>query len=88
MNNTRLLTVIILLQVLTIANQWFTGPAAPSLVSPAQAQVPDAGAQRLQIIDELKGVNDKLGKMVGMMESGNLQVRVVTPDDNKAGKAK
>jgi hypothetical protein len=83
MNTQKLLAAIIAMQAITILNQWFGGP-----ISPARAQIPDAGAQQLQIIDELKtnndllkGVDDKLDKMVSIFQSGKLQVVVSKPDD-------
>lgn len=81
----RLLAAILVLQIVTILNQWFGGP-----ISTAHAQVPDAGAQRLEIIDQLKAnndqlkaVNDKLDKLVSIFESGKLQVQLSKPDDNQ-----
>jgi hypothetical protein len=81
MNHSKLLGIVIVLQALTLAGQWVTGPAV--FVQPAAAQVPDAGAQRNQMIDEMKSVNEKLDKLISLFESGNLQVRVTSPDDNK-----
>ncbi len=79
MNNQRLLAVILVLQILILMNQWLG-----SSVSTARAQVPDTGAQNVQIIDELKGANEKLEKMISILESGKLQVRVMKPDENEA----
>jgi hypothetical protein len=85
MNTRNILSAVLVLQVLTILNQWFGGP-----ISKARAQIPDAGAQQLQIIDELKanndllkGIDDKLDKMVTIFQSGKLQVVVSKPDDNQ-----
>jgi hypothetical protein len=85
MTTHKLLTAVLVLQVLTLLNLWFGGP-----ISKAQAQIPDAGAQQLQIIDELKssndllkGMDDKLDKMVTLFQSGKLQVVVSKPDDNQ-----
>jgi hypothetical protein len=84
MTTQRILAAILVLQVLTIANQWFGSP-----ISSARAQIPDAGAQQLQIIDELKanndllkGIDDKLDKLVTIFQSGKLQVVVSKPDDS------
>lgn len=81
----KLLIAVLTLQVLTILNQWFGGP-----ISTAHAQIPDAGAQQLQIIDELKtnndllkGIDDKLDKMISIFQSGKVQVVVTKPDDNQ-----
>jgi hypothetical protein len=84
MNSNRLLAIVIVLQAVTLVGQWVTGPSF--YVSPAHAQVPDAGAQRVQMIDQLKSINEKLDKLVSVLESGNLQVQAVMPDDNKKAK--
>ena len=84
MNTHKLLTMVLVLQVITILNQWFGGP-----ISKARAQIPDA-AQRMEMIAELKssnetlkGIDDKLDKMVSIFQSGKLQVQLSKPDDNQ-----
>jgi hypothetical protein len=83
MKNVKLLTVIVVLQGLILAGQWL---GAPSVVSPAQAQIPDAGGQRMEIISHLKSMNDKMDRLIGILESGKLEVHVTPADDNKAGR--
>lgn len=85
MTTNRVLATVVVLQIITILNQWLGSP-----ISPAQAQIPDAGAQRDQIIDQLKtqndtlkAIDDKLEKMGSIFESGKLQVQVSKPDDNE-----
>jgi hypothetical protein len=85
MKTHKLLAAIVVLQIITILNQWFGGP-----ISTAHAQIPDAGAQRNDMIeqlttsnDHLKAINDKLDKMVSIFESGKLQVELAKPDDNQ-----
>jgi hypothetical protein len=51
--------------------------------TPAMAQIPDAGAQRDQIIDQLKSQNEKLDKLLALLSGGDLQVKVAKPDDSK-----
>jgi len=94
MNTSKLLTVMIGLQVLTLAGQYL---GQPSVVAPAMAQMPDAGAQRAQIIEELKGIRtdlkaltatnaataSRVDKMAVLLDSGTLQVKSVSPDDNR-----
>jgi hypothetical protein len=75
----RLLGVVVALQVLTILGQW----VSPGMTQPAQAQIPDAGAQQNQMINELKGVNTRLDHLVAILETGKLQVRVDSPDAKK-----
>jgi hypothetical protein len=83
MKTTKLLTVVVVLQGLILAGQWL---GTPSVVTPAHAVIPDEGGQRQEIINQLKGVNERLERLVGIMESGKLEVRVVGADDNKAGR--
>jgi hypothetical protein len=74
----KLLSAILVLQVITLLNQWLGAP-----ISTAQAQIPDAGAQRLEVINQLKASNDKLDKLVSILESGKLQVQLAKPDDTE-----
>ena len=83
MKNAKLLTVVLVLQGVILAGQWL---GAPALVSPAQAQIPDAGGQRNEMIKEIRTLNDKMDKLISILESGKLEVKVVGADDNKAGK--
>lgn len=82
MNSTRLLTVVVALQGMTLLGQWTGGVNLPN----AQAQVSDPGAQRNAQLDELKSINAKMDKMIGILNSGNLQVRVVNTDEEKGRK--
>jgi hypothetical protein len=79
MNSTRLLAVIVVLQGLILLGQWTgSGP-----VTPAWAQVPDAGGQRNQMIEELRSLNSKVDKLVEVISSGKLQVTVAKPDEKE-----
>jgi outer membrane murein-binding lipoprotein Lpp len=83
MKTTQLLTVVVILQGLILAGQWL---GAPALTTPARAQIPDPGAQQQQVIKELQALNAKMDRMVGIFESGKLEVRVAGADENKAGR--
>ena len=76
----RLLTVVIVLQGMILAGQWLGNG---SYLSSANAQVTDPGRDRQQLIDEVRKTNEKLDKLAGILSSGNLQVRVVQPDENR-----
>jgi hypothetical protein len=85
MRTNKLLAAILVLQIVTLLNQWLGSP-----ISTAQAQLPDAGAQRYEMIDQLKtsndrlkGIDDKLDKLVSIFDSGKLQVQVANPDENQ-----
>lgn len=80
MKNVRTLTVIVILQGLILAGQWL---GTPSVVTPAHAQIPDAGGQRLEMISEMKALNNKMDKLIGILESGKLEVKVSVADDKQ-----
>jgi hypothetical protein len=84
MNSSKLLAAVVVLQALTLAGVWSgNGAQLPS----AQAQAVDPGQQRLQMVEAQKETNAKLDRIAELLK-GELQVRVVTPDDNKAAPAK
>jgi hypothetical protein len=60
-------SLILGLQVLILMGQWL-GNSGPT---PAMAQVADAGAQRAQIIEQLKDINGKLDQLLTVI--GNLK---------------
>jgi hypothetical protein len=82
MKTAKLLTVVVVLQGLILLGQW-TGNGVPSVVTPAQAQIPDAGGQRIEIINQIKELNGKVDRLIGILESGKLEVRTTPADDNK-----
>ena len=75
----RLLGVVVALQAITILGLWVT----PNGTSTAQAQIPDAGAQRNQMIDELRTMNGKMDKLMAILEGGKIQVRSEPADAKK-----
>ena len=75
----RWLGVVVVLQALVLATLWTGGPG----VRPAAAQVPDAGAQQQQVIDQLRATNEKLDKLVELLAGGNLQVHVAADPGRK-----
>jgi hypothetical protein len=74
----KLIAMVLVLQVVMLLTLWLGTP-----ISTARAQLPDAGAQQQEIIDQLKLGNEKLEKMIGILESGKLQVIVAKPDDSQ-----
>ncbi len=79
--NHRLLVSIVALQVLTLASQW-TGSSS-STANAARGEIPDPGARQMQMVDELKQMNAKLDRLVGVLEGGKLQVTTVSADPKK-----
>ncbi len=79
MNQTKLLTFILVLQLFSFFGRWVDW----SYVTPTYAQIPDSGAQRLEMIDQQKATNAKLDKIISMLESGKLQVSLKKFDEDK-----
>jgi len=77
-NTNRLLAAVLVLQVLTLAGQ-LGGRAASNEV---RADLPpDPAAMRLQQTEELKAMNQKLDRLVSVLESGRLEVKVSNLND-------
>jgi hypothetical protein len=72
------LGIIVALQVLILLSIWGAGPS----VSIVRADgIPDAGAQQDQLIQQQKATNDKLDKLIALLASGDLKVKVTKVDD-------
>jgi hypothetical protein len=76
-NTQRLLTAVVALQVVTLFTSW-TGNA--TLAPTVAADIPDPGARQMAMVDELKQLNSKLGRLTDFLESGKLKVVVPDPD--------
>ena len=77
-------TVLTVLAVLLAAQLWTSWTQSPDLIRPAAAQggIPDAGAQRQQIVDEIKLLNGKVDDLQSLLVSGKVRVRaIVEPSD-------
>jgi hypothetical protein len=81
MKTTRLLTVIAILQGLALVSQWRNADGASQAL--AGNTLPDPGADRRETIAELKTLNGKMDSLIKLLESGKVQVEVITPDDKK-----
>ena len=81
MKTNKLLVAILVLNGLVLIGQW-TGHG---YVTTASAQIPDPANRQMQIIDELKQVNDKMDQVIGILKGGDLQVKVEQSDDSKGG---
>jgi cell division protein FtsB len=75
MRKEHMLLVVIAVQAAAIVGLMF-GEARQAAV----AQIPDQGAQLQKVIDETKQVNAKLDRIVTILESGKLQVKVAEPE--------
>ena len=83
MKTNKLLATIVVLQGLILIGQWSGGT---SMLSTAQAQVPDPANRQMQMIEELKTMNGKMDELMQVLRSGDLQVKVAKTEDDK-GKA-
>jgi hypothetical protein len=76
----RLLTAVVALQLVTLLSSW-TGN---STIKPAVAgDLPDPGSRQMQMVDELKQLNSKVGRLNDFLESGHLKVVTPDPDHKK-----
>jgi hypothetical protein len=78
MKTPKVLVVVVVLQALALLTLWTGRDVLPV----AQGQVLDSGAQRAEAVTQLKAVNDKLDKLIALLESGDLQVKVAASDED------
>jgi hypothetical protein len=87
MATTRLLTVMVVLQGLTLASLWHGSPEASRAYG--ESSLPEPGLDRREMLVQLKDLNekvsatnDKLDGVLNFLQSGKLQV-ITTPNDDK-----
>jgi hypothetical protein len=77
MKSSKLLGIVIALQVLLLIGQW----VAPSgNVARADVPLPNPSERQLAMLDELKTLNGKMDHLVGLLESGKVEVKVARSD--------
>ncbi len=83
MKNNRYLNVILtILTVVLTLNLWVSTTRGPVWESEAYGQgIPDAGAQRKKIVDELKLLNQRTQKLTQLLQSGKVRVQVNANQD-------
>ncbi len=59
--------------------------ATPSILPEAQAQIPDTGLQRKQLIDETRRTNELLTDILTLLREKPVKVRVVPPSAASQG---
>ena len=68
----RMFALLVTLQVLVLGSLW-TGHQIPT----ARAlELPDPGISREKQLDELRKLNDKMDRLIEILSSGKLQVKV------------
>jgi hypothetical protein len=76
------LAVVVTLQLWTV---WSTGPHT---LAEARAQgIPDGGAQREQILDQLKLLNRKVDQFKALLTSGKVRVSIADAQDEPTDEA-
>jgi hypothetical protein len=80
MKSSKILLVILVLQAAILAGQWL---GQPNYISPARAQLPETGSIQIQMLDQLKQINVSLDKIIELLASGEVQVKVASPDEKK-----
>jgi hypothetical protein len=73
MKTSKLLGIVIALQVALLVGQW-VGPSAS--VARADTPVTNPGERQLAMLDELKTLNSKVDRLIGLLSSGNVEVKV------------
>lgn len=71
MKSSQVLYVVLAIQS-AILGYLVIGAAQPT----AMAQVPDQGAQLHQLIEESKAINVKMDRIISVLESGKMQVKI------------
>lgn len=78
MSKDRVLFAVVAVQAVVIG-YLALNPSQPA----AMAQIPDQGAQLLQVIEQSKQTNAKLDRIIAILESGKLQVKVAADKEDK-----
>ena len=81
MRSNKLLTAVVILQGLILVGQWTGQPAVRQ--AHADVTLPDPAARQVAMVEELKGVNARLDKLIGVLQGGDLQVKVAKDDAQK-----
>lgn len=81
--------LLVLLTASSSVLAWDAWARRSSLLPEAQAQIPNAGAQRVEQIDEVRRTNELLQRILERLEQGPVPVRVVEQrTTEKKGEAK
>jgi hypothetical protein len=73
MKTSKLLGIVIVLQVLLLIGQWVAPTAG---VAHADVPLPNPSERQLAMVDELKSLNSKMDRLISMFQSGNVEVKV------------
>jgi hypothetical protein len=85
MKNSKWIAAILVLQGIILIGQWTGGRTLPTAMA---GDVPNPAARQMELLEETKATNAKLDKIISLLEGGDLQVRVVQPDESKGAARK
>jgi len=77
MKTSKLLGIVIALQALLLIGQW-VGPSMS--VARADIPLPNPSERQLAMLDELRTLNGKMDRLIGMLQSGSVEVKVAKSD--------
>jgi hypothetical protein len=77
MKTSKLLGIVIALQVLLLIGQWV---APSSSTARADIPMPNPSERQLAMLDELKTLNGKVDRLIGLLQSGTVEVKVAKSD--------
>lgn len=79
-----ILTIIAVLLTVVGGGLWLE---SPSVVSTAEAALPDEALQRNMMIDELQQIRMELRGISALLRSGDVQIQIVTPETSQPQEA-
>jgi hypothetical protein len=80
MKTEKLLGIVVVLQVMTLVGQWVGPVGSPSV---ARADVANPAERQLALLDEAKNTNARLDKLITLLQSGEVQVKVAKAEEQK-----
>jgi hypothetical protein len=81
MKSSKILGFVLVMQVVIVIGQWAGQPAARS--AKADVNIPNPGERQLAILDELRTLNGKMDRLLGVVQSGDMKVEVTKVDRSK-----
>jgi hypothetical protein len=81
MKSSKLLGIVIVLQCLILLGQWTGQPTARN--AKADVQLPNPSERQLAMVEQLRTLNDKMDRLVGVLTSGDVKVEVTKVDRTK-----
>lgn len=81
MKTSKLLGIVIVMQVVIVLGQWVGQPSPRT--AHADTALPNPGERQLAMLDELKTLNGKIDHLIELAQSGEMKVEVTKVDRNK-----